>query len=312
MRSMMRTVGPALVALVLLAGCGSEVEGGDAGGGGGADGGSPAPTVVVSDEERDDVDCTPEGLGADEATEFTSVHQVVDGELGAVCLGEEDPSLLAAWDDLAAITPPGQLTDLALFAGFVHPDADEQGDGAETTLAFVNAVDDEGTAFQMSIDLDQLDTDRDQALLTLAHEFSHVFSTASTQMDRSPEAIDACDTYLTRDGCFLPDSLMAEWVATFWADGQLDGIDPEVDPSLEAGAELCSTDPSFLGEYAASDPEEDFAETFSAFVFDVEVDAPELQDKLDWMGEQPGLVEFRDRADAAGLAPLPNAFDGCG
>jgi hypothetical protein len=139
-----------------------------------------------------------------------------------------------------------------------------------------------------------------------------VFTTASTQMDRSAEAFDACETYLSRDGCFLPDSLIAEWVATFWADGQLDGIDPEADPSLEAGAELCATDPSFLGEYAASDPEEDFAETFSAYVFALEVDAPELQEKLDWMAAQPGLVEFQERADDAGLAPLPNAFEGCG
>ncbi len=131
-------------------------------------------------------------------------------------------------------------------------------------------------------------------------------------MDRSQEAIETCDTYRSRDGCFLPDSLIAEWVQRFWADGQLDALDPEADPSVEQGEELCASDPSFLGAYAASDPEEDFAETFSAFVFAVPVDGPEIADKLDWMADQPGLVAFRGQAEAAGLSPLPNLFDGCG
>lgn len=70
--------------------------------------------------------------------------------------------------------------------------------------------------------------------------------------------------------------------------------------------------PGFLGPYSASNPEEDFAETFSAFVYRLEATTPEVQAKLDWMADQPGLVEFRDRADAAGLGPLPNRFEPCG
>ena len=34
--------------------------------------------------------------------------------------------------------------------------------------------------------------------------------------------------------------------------------------------------------------------------------------RIDWLERQPGLVEFRDRADAANLTPLPNNFDICG
>jgi hypothetical protein len=295
-----------LVAGVLLGGCGVASGGDDAGT-------APASELVVpSDVTRDDVDCSPDALGDDEVTEFVVAHQVVGGQLGARCVGDEDPTLLRAWADLVAISPPGQLTDLALFAGFVNPQAEQLAEDAETTLAFVNAVDDEGSAFQLSVDLDQFDADRNQALLTLAHEFSHVFTTDATQMDRSEQGFADCATYQSADGCFLPDSLIATWVEEFWGDGALDRLDPDAEPSLEAGAENCAADPGFLGEYAASDPEEDFAETFSAFVFAVEVDEPEIQEKLDWLAEQPGLVEFRDRADAAGLAPLPNTFDECG
>ena len=298
-----------LLSVLAVASCGVDGEGG-------ADGTAPDPRgaqpVAASEATRSDVDCSPEGLGADDATEFVVAHYVVDGELGAACLGQEDETLLDAWADLVAITPPGQLTDLGVFAGFVNPAADELDDGAEVPLAFVNALDDDGTSFQMSVDLDEYAADRNQSLLTIAHEFSHVFTTAASQVDRSEEAFDSCATYLAADGCLYDDSLIAAWVAEFWDDGRLDSLDPDEEPSADAGAELCEADPSFLGAYAASDPEEDFAESFSAYVFDVEVDAQEIQEKLDWLADQPGLVEFRERAEAAGLTPLENAFDRCG
>ena len=268
--------------------------------------------VAASDATRDDVDCTAEELGADDETDFRVAHYVVRGRLGAVCLGEEDPTLLAAWADLVAITPPDQLADLGVFAGFVHPDADDLPDDAEVTLAFVNTLDDEGSTFQMSVDLNEFDADRNDARLTLAHEFSHVFTTTGSQLDYRDGAADSCTTYRADDGCFFADSLVAEWVRVFWDEGRLTGFDPEAEPSSDGGAKRCAADPSFLGEYAASNPEEDFAETFSAYVFGLEVDAPELQEKLDWMADQPGLVEFRDRAEGAGLVPLDNTFEGCG
>lgn len=316
MNRISRTLLALALASVLLASCTSD--------GGSDEGSAPAddaattadasaddPSVEPSDATRDDVDCSQEGLGADDATDFVTAHLVVDGELGAVCLGEEDPTLLRAWDDLATITPTDQLNDLAVFAGFVNPQAAELGEDAETTLAFVNALDDEGTAFQMSVDLDEFDADPDQARLTIAHEFSHVFTTNSTQLDRSQEAFDDCTTYLAADGCFYPDALITAWVETFWGDGLLDTLDPDVEPSLESGAERCELDAGFLGPYAASDPEEDFAESFSAFVFAVPVPSA-AQERLDWMADQPGLVEFRERAEAAGLTPLPDTFDPCG
>lgn len=180
------------------------------------------------------------------------------------------------------------------------------------TLAFVNAVDDSGEAFQMSVDLDAYADDETVALLTIAHEFAHVFTQNLTQLDLSDEAFESCPTYSSDAGCFASDSLLHTWVETFWLDRDIDLPDPEVEPSVADGEELCATDPSFLGPYAASHPEEDFAETFSAFVFDVAVDTPEQQDKIDWMADQPGLVEFRERADTAGLVPLDHAFEPCG
>lgn len=267
--------------------------------------------VVDSGLTRDDVDCDAEALGEDSATRFIDAYYVVDGALGAVCFGDPDDTMLQAWESLATITPPDQLNDLALFAGFgTEGGEDEETQG--TTLAFVNPVDDDGTAFQMSVNLDAYDEDPDEAALTMAHEFSHVFTATEGQIDRSPDAADACTTYFNGEGCYRPDSLMAAWIDRFWKPGDLAKVDPDADVGIADGEDLCAADPSYLGPYAASTPEEDFAESFAAFVYRVEAPTPEVQEKLDWLADQPGLAEFRDRAEEAGLGPLEGSFEGCG
>ena len=217
----------------------------------------------------------------------------------------------SAWESLAAIAPADQLGDVALFAGF-EPD----GDNAAETLAFVNALDADGSSFQMSVNVVEAAVDADELLLTLAHEFTHVFTATGTQLDRTDEGIDACATYLNGEGCYFDDSLMLAWVDEFWtgeswAGDVLEGIGP-VEGSADEADDRCAADDGFFGPYAATDPEEDFAEAFSAFVFRLEPATDGQAERLDWIERQPGLAEFRDRADAAGLTPLVNNFEVCG
>lgn len=266
-----------------------------------------AAGTVDTSLTRDVVDCSAEGLGEDKTSTFTTAHYVVGGALGAVCFGDDDPTLIQAWEVLSVITPSLQLADLGLFGAF---ESTESGD--EVTLAFVNTLDDDGTLFQMSINLESYEEDPNEALLTMAHEFSHVFTALPSQIDRSAESEDNCATYDNGEGCYLPDSLMAQWVALFWGEGLIDEIDPSEEASGSAGEDRCSINPGFLGPYAASSPEEDFAESFSAYVFQLDAGTDALQAKLDWMSDQPGLVEFRDRAVTAGIGPLENNFDPCG
>ncbi|MFT6393351.1 MAG: hypothetical protein ACJA14_002881 [Ilumatobacter sp.] len=58
-------------------------------------------------------------------------------------------------------------------------------------------------------------------------------------------------------------------------------------------------------------PEEDFAETFSAYVFDVEVD-PALTAKFEFFDRYPEFVVIRENARAAGLSGIAGNFGGCG
>ena len=261
---------------------------------------------VDFDLDRDDIDCSDEGLGSDDSVSFLVAHVVVEGNLGAACFGESDQTLIDSWEALAAITPPGQLRDLGLFGGFAT--GDESGG---TTLAFVNTLDDDGSIFQMSVNLDEADANPDELLLTMAHEFTHVFTATSPELDRFADPAD-CTTYFNGEGCYTENSVLAEWIELFWADGLIDEIDPDQEATVDSGEARCAVNPSFFGAYAASNPEEDFAETFSAYVFDVPADTPEQQEKLDWIDEQPGLAEFRDRAIDADLGPLENNFDRCG
>jgi hypothetical protein len=254
-----------------------------------------------------DLACDEQALGSDELTTFLVAHHVVDGQLGEVCFGEEHPVVLDAWSKLAEITPSGQLGDLGLFGGFTSGE-----DGDEVSLAFVSTIDDDGTLFQMSVNIDESENDPDELLLTMAHEFSHVFTGVNTQVDRSSDADQNCQTYFNGEGCYEPDSLMLAWITEFWGDGLIDEIDPYAEPTADDGQDRCDVNPSFFGAYAASGPEEDFAESFSAYVFDLEPDNDAQQDKLDWIGEQPGLAEYRDRAVAAGYTSLQNNFDYCG
>lgn len=282
--------------VVVLSGCGSD----------GLQ--ERADTDDVDDElPIDRIDCSEEALtGGDDGFAFTSAHVVIDGELGDICFGSEDPVIIDAWESLATIAPPGQLGDLVLFAGFT-PDGDAEAD----TLAFVNSVDADGTAFQMSVNTVDAVADPDELLLTLAHEFTHVFTATSAQLDRTDEAIDDCATWFNGEGCYLPDSLMMAWIDEFWVGELLDSVDP-LEDSPDAADARCDEDAGFFGPYAATNPEEDFAEAFSAFVFELEPFTDGQSARLDWIGARPGLREFRDNAVGAGLAPLDNNFDVCG
>ncbi len=254
---------------------------------------------------RDDIRCTSTNLNTYPDTPFLVAHYVVEGNLGAPCFGDPDERLVQAWQVLTMITPPGQLHDLGVFGGFVSNEP------TQTTLAFVNTLVEDPSQYQMSINLDQAGIDPQELRMTMAHEFAHVLTSNPTQIDRTLYPGD-CSTWHNHRGCYKEDSLMWAWVQEFWGDGMIGGVDPKLEPSRELGQSRCDINAGFLGPYAASHPEEDFAESFSAFVFRVNADTPELRAKMEWFARQPELVAFRNRSVEAGLEPLRNGFGRCG
>ncbi|MEZ5227251.1 MAG: hypothetical protein R2710_11410 [Acidimicrobiales bacterium] len=107
----------------------------------------------------------------------------------------------------------------------------------------------------------------------------------------------------------LADSMM-RWIDSFWTGEELSSI-PDPTMADEDGADdRCSLNPTYLGPYAASHPEEDFAESFSA-LFDLDV-APSVQPKLDFFEQFPELVQFRTQVETEGIPSPPNNFEECG
>jgi len=257
---------------------------------------------------RSDVDCSEEALGA-EAEVFGSIHYVVEGTLGAVCFGKDNESVVEAWELLTTITPGGQLNDLGLFGGYVWTGP------TNPSLAYVLSLDNDASLFGMAVNTDEAELDPDLLALTMAHEFAHVFTSLPIEMNYRLSQAD-CTTYYNGEACVIEGSLLGDWIETFWSDDLLKQIDP-FDPGAGiAPEERCTLDPGFFGSYAATNPEEDFAETFSAFVFSLSADNDDQQQKMDWLAAQPGLLEFQDLVTAAGVgpqgAPVHAYFGSCG
>lgn len=292
-----------LIAVIgLLAGCtidAATLDASDSGAASGiesADGSLDDPdssNVICVDPDDDDI-------GGDRFT-YSVAYQVVDGTLGPTCFGEPDQLLEESWSMLADITPPDQLRDLAVFGGFTT---------RSDTLAFVTTADEGlGSLYEMSINLGTANDDLDELSLTLAHEFSHVFTATPNELDRDV-LDDECDGFHNGEGCYRPDSLIDSWVKEFWPE-HIDSYDPDDNPEDDV-VERCSIDPGFFGSYGATNPEEDFAESFAAYVLRVPTEGERQQARVDWIDDQPGLREFRDRAVASGYGPLTSNFDECG
>lgn len=250
----------------------------------------------------DDPDCDEATIGDDGGT-LVGALAVADGVVEGICAGEPDARLDEAWAELLAIVPAEELGALDVFAGYDDPDSD--------VMAFVTPLGEVGNdRFGMSVNLATVETDPDALRLTLAHEMSHVFSQTPDQLDASVDSAD-CPTLHNGNGCFLEGSLILDWIDRFWTDEQLASI-PDPTEADEAGGERrCSLDPGFLGSYAASSPEEDFAESFSAFVFGLDVPA-EVQPRLDFFAERPEFQAYRDQVLADGRERPENIFDECG
>jgi hypothetical protein len=233
----------------------------------------------------------------------TAMHFVVDGQVQPPCSGEADPRLDAAWTAMADVTPAALLADISLLAGF---------EGCDTcdTLAFVTTLDEAAEFFVMAIDVQAGVDDLNELALTMQHELTHVFTQdPATQLDISIGAED-CTTYYNGSGCFREGSYTWEWIQQFWDAEALATIPEDGGVNEEAGEARCVIDAPYTGSYGASNPEEDIAEVFSAYVFDVEASAA-LDAKLAFFDQYPEFREVRERAEALGRHDADYSFETC-
>ncbi len=252
--------------------------------------------------------CDRDQIGEDDG-QLIGAYRVVDGELGELCFGAGDVRLIQSWSVLTDFATPAELAPVVVFAGF-RADSAEGNSAGTGNIAFAGPLGESNEAFVVAVDLDEASRDQDELRVTMAHEFAHVFTQVTDQVDLETNEED-CSTFWNGSWCFAEGSYMADWVTEFWSDSALDSLPASGATDGPGGERRCNIDPSFLGAYAASHPEEDFAESFAAFVYSIEVPSS-VDARQAFFQRYPELEAYRVRAIAAGETDLPNNFDRCG
>ena len=148
---------------------------------------------------------------------------------------------------------------------FLVFDADRTSKGNDVADGALAAADDtDASRWRLSI-APNAEADVDVAV-TVAHELGHLVSLNADQLATPQPA--SCDTIDVGQGCLGQTSYLVEYLSYTWSDDEVQGWkaanditdDAKRDEALDAFYRQHST--SFVDAYAASDPVEDFAESF--------------------------------------------------
>ncbi|PIR78656.1 MAG: hypothetical protein COU28_00275 [Candidatus Magasanikbacteria bacterium CG10_big_fil_rev_8_21_14_0_10_36_16] len=110
--------------------------------------------------------------------------------------------------------------------------------------------------------------DSQDFIYTLVHEFGHLLALNKTQVDYNNYDENTCNTHLLSEGCLYQNSYSYQYYLKFW-DGKLfDEWYNNVDGGSEDAVQYFYDEypNNFVTEYAATDPDEDIAESFANFV----------------------------------------------
>lgn len=239
----------------------------------------------------------------EESGPLAVAYGVTDGRLDDTpCFGEASSVVESAWFDLAIVTPPSLISGVTIVAGFDDRDSD--------TLAFAGPVANDSDDHLIAIGMFSASDDPDELRLTMAHELAHVFTQTPDQIEVARFGSE-CDTFFNGFGCFQPDAYMTAWIDQFWSPAEIDSLPSGFGVDITGGEERCDVDPGYPGSYAASHPEEDFAESFSAYVFDVDL-PPAFAEREAFFDAYPEFAAMRRSVQRTGLPAPPGNFDECG
>jgi len=147
--------------------------------------------------------------------------------------------------------------------------------------------------------------DSSQLIATLIHEYAHVLTLATDQIEPEPVS---CDTLSMDEGCANADSTLLAFTNEFWAgygDSAPDVANSDADVAWEF---YLAHEDDFVSDYAATNVVEDLAESFMTFVLEDEPSGDSVvASKLAFFWAYPEYVAIRERirvefADELGLA----------
>jgi hypothetical protein len=171
-------------------------------------------------------------------------------------------------------------------------------DGKDEVLAYVSQENEESNKWRMVLDCNDAFDENGKYIQeydeTIVHEFGHLLSLNENQMQEM-----VTGTYENEDGILAEKSYLNEFFQEFWVDvyeEHQELVDPEDQSGDSAYAFYEKHQDWFVSDYAATNPEEDFAETFRVFICKEKPSGEQKQDqKVLWMYEQKELVTMREQ-----------------
>ncbi len=231
------------------------------------------------------------------------IFEPVDDET-LLAYQQDTQTQTAAWEYFADIIPPDEREELTYFAVLT--------DGKGGALAAVEPSMDDPSLWQL--DLDIADTaDTLDLTYTLIHEFGHLLTLNAEQVPPDmeifedpendslyEEKIAACTTYFPGEGCAAEDSYLYQFYETFWAEMYdewlaIDSIEDDDEYYEAFDAFYARHQDEFVTDYAAMNPEEDIAESWTFFVIRPKPKGETIaEQKILFFYQFPELVALRE------------------
>ena len=243
-----------------------------------------------------------EGSTVETTTGLIQLYQLVDGSLVPIEKGSAEEAWMEnpikhkeLWDFYKTMIPSSEISWIKQFEVY-HGGGEEYG--------YVTNLDEGLEKWRLGLAIEGafsngLNGDKELAH-TIIHEQFHVMSLNRSQLD---PYTSSCD-YDTEEGCSLEDSYLDDFVEMFWSDilEEHRKINPNNQNKLFRFYEKYES--QFVNDYAATNPEEDIAESFTYFVKnDKRANPTDLRDKkINHFYQYDELVKLRDDIRSAGVS----------
>ena len=202
----------------------------------------------------------------------------------------------AMWQQFTNLIPAESRRDIVSYGIFT--------DGEENTMAYVEPNQDDPTRWNIVMDAVDAMNQKEQQY-TLIHEFGHILTLnnrqvpfdaeAATDDIAYEEAANACPRFFTGEGCSNANSYINAFFQQFWADiyNELPQ-DPQDYDAVDAFYNQYQD--RFVTDYAATNPGEDIAESWTHFVLNERPTGNSIADqKVQFFYDYPELVTLRDQ-----------------
>jgi hypothetical protein len=222
-------------------------------------------------------------------------YEVQGGNLGPLVSGKDEAQARTVWTLYTQLIPPDDRQTITTYAVY-----DGSGQGAHTA-GFVTELGPDSWLLAVKPNSPKGQYDLAD---TLIHETIHVLTLGGQQTDTKIPP-DQCPTNLGAGiGCPKPGSYLAAFVAKYWPPPLFqEWRQSEASHSIKAFYMSHADD--FVRAIAATNPRDDIAETFAAWVLDTPGVPPGATAKEQFFQGYPEFVAIKNYAKANGIPALP-------